>query len=96
MRSERVCSLARYLIGLPQVCKHFLPLSDFICVDFTSCCKQNAAHTHASQWFERTLDDSAIRRIILPEAFLSADIILTTLSNIADGLHVCLYQRCWY
>ena len=35
MRSERVCSLSRYLIGLPQ----------------------NAAHTHANQWFERTLDD---------------------------------------
>lgn len=49
---------------------------------------QNAANTHANQWFERTLDDSAIRRIILPEAFLSADVILSTLSNIADGLHV--------
>lgn len=49
---------------------------------------QNAAHTHAGQWFERTLDDSAIRRIILPEAFLSADVILSTLVNISDGLHV--------
>jgi adenylosuccinate lyase len=46
------------------------------------------AHTHASQWFERTLDDSAIRRIVLPEAFLAADVVLTTLINIADGLHV--------
>jgi len=34
------------------------------------------------------LDDSAIRRITLPEAFLSADVILSTLINIADGLHV--------
>ncbi len=66
MRSERVCSLARYLISLPQ----------------------NAAHTHANQWFERTLDDSAVRRIILPEAFLTADVVITTLTNIADGLHV--------
>lgn len=66
MRSERVCSLARYLISLPQ----------------------NAAHTHAGQWFERTLDDSAIRRIILPEAFLAADVILNTLINIFDGLQV--------
>lgn len=49
---------------------------------------KNCAHTHASQWFERTLDDSAIRRIVLPEAFLAADVILTTLMNIADGLHV--------
>ena len=49
---------------------------------------QNAAHTHANQWFERTLDDSAVRRIVLPEGFLAADVILTTLINIADGLHV--------
>ena len=49
---------------------------------------QTAAHTHANQWFERTLDDSAIRRITLPEAFLTADVVLTTLTNIADGLHV--------
>ncbi|CAM9186285.1 unnamed protein product, partial [Ectocarpus fasciculatus] len=66
MRCERVCSLARYLINLPQC----------------------AANTHASQWFERTLDDSAIRRITLPEGFLAADVILSTLSSIADGLHV--------
>lgn len=66
MRSERVCSLSRYLISLPE----------------------NAANTHANQWFERTLDDSAIRRIILPEGFLAADVILTTLQSIADGLHV--------
>ena len=66
MRSERVCSLARYVMGLPT----------------------SAANTHANQWFERTLDDSAIRRIILPEAFLATDVVLTVLSNIADGLHV--------
>jgi len=66
MRSERVCSLARYVIGLPNA----------------------AANTHASQWFERTLDDSAIRRIILPEGFLAVDVILNLLTNIADGLHV--------
>jgi adenylosuccinate lyase len=66
MRSERVCSLARYVMGLPD----------------------GAANTHANQWFERTLDDSAIRRIILPEAFLGTDVILNLLDNIADGLHV--------
>ena len=66
MRSERVCSLARHLISLPQT----------------------AAHTHANQWFERTLDDSSVRRIVLPEGFLAADVLLTTLNNIADGLHV--------
>lgn len=66
MRSERVCSLARYVMGLPD----------------------GAANTHANQWFERTLDDSAIRRIILPEAFLGTDVILGLLENISDGLHV--------
>lgn len=66
MRSERVCSLARYVMSLPTA----------------------AANTHANQWFERTLDDSAIRRIILPEGFLAADVILNLLSNISDGMVV--------
>lgn len=66
MRSERVCSLARYVMGLPNA----------------------AANTHANQWFERTLDDSAIRRIYLPEGFLAVDVILNLLSNIGDGLHI--------
>lgn len=48
----------------------------------------NAAFTHAGQWFERTLDDSANRRIVLPEAFLEADIILSLVHNIVDGLTV--------
>ena len=66
MRSERVCSLARYVMNLPTTC----------------------ANTHANQWFERTLDDSAIRRIVLPESFLAVDVILTLLSNISDGMVV--------
>ena len=66
MRSERVCSLSRYIMGLPSA----------------------AAHTHANQWFERTLDDSAIRRMILPEGFLATDVVLNLLENIGDGLHV--------
>jgi len=66
MRSERVCSIARYVMELPS----------------------GAANTHSNQWFERTLDDSAIRRIILPEAFLGTDVILNLLHNISDGLHV--------
>ncbi len=66
MRSERVCSLARYVMSLPE----------------------NAANTHANQWFERTLDDSANRRISLPEAFLGADVILSLVANITDGIQV--------
>ncbi|XP_050297831.1 adenylosuccinate lyase [Anthonomus grandis grandis] len=48
----------------------------------------NAANTHAVQWLERTLDDSANRRITLAEAFLSADAALITLTNITQGLVV--------
>jgi len=66
MRSERVCSLARFVMSLTV----------------------NAAHTHATQWFERTLDDSANRRLSLPEAFLGVDVILSTLVNIVDGIQV--------
>lgn len=66
MRSERICSLARYVMGLAD----------------------NLSQTHACQWFERTLDDSAIRRIVLPEAFLATDIILTVALDVTSGLIV--------
>lgn len=48
----------------------------------------NAAQTHSVQWFERTLDDSANRRLSLPESFLAADIILSLVANVANGMQV--------
>ncbi len=50
--------------------------------------QQNAAHTAAAQWLERTLDDSANRRLTLPEAFLATDAVLLLAANIAAGLEV--------
>ncbi|EKG16543.1 Fumarate lyase [Macrophomina phaseolina MS6] len=49
---------------------------------------QNALHTYSAQWFERTLDDSANRRITLPEAFLTADACCLLLDNISSGMVV--------
>ena len=66
MRSERICSLARYLMADAM----------------------NAPMTAATQWLERTLDDSANRRISMPEGFLCADAVLRLSQNVTNGLHV--------
>ena len=49
---------------------------------------QDAQMTASTQWFERTLDDSANRRLSLPEAFLSTDAVLELYANVADGMVV--------
>src|SRR6185437_3809588 len=66
MRSERINSLARFVLSL----------------------EPNANQTHSVQYFERTLDDSANRRLTIPESFLATYAILVLMENIVCGLEV--------
>ena len=66
MRSERIASLARFVVTL----------------------EPNANLTHGVQFFERTLDDSANRRLVIPESFLATDAILVLMENVVSGLEV--------
>ena len=66
MRAERMCGLARFVMGL----------------------QATAGQTAAVQWMERTLDDSAPRRLVLPQAFLATDAVLVIYANVAKGLVV--------
>lgn len=67
----------------PMRCERITALSRFL-INLAA----NPAMTAAEQWFERTLDDSANRRIVIPEAFLAADGILEILINVVSGLVV--------
>ncbi len=67
----------------PMRCERINALARFVMVGV-----ENTAHTAASQWFERTLDDSANRRLVVPETFLAADAILLLAANVAAGLVV--------
>ena len=66
MRSERMCSLARFVISL----------------------QSSASQTAAVQWMERTLDDSANRRLVMPQSFLAIDACLILMQNVASGMVV--------
>jgi adenylosuccinate lyase len=55
---------------------------------FVASLEANANQTHAVQYFERTLDDSANRRLVIPESFLATDAILLLMENVASGLEV--------
>ena len=66
MRSERICSLARFVISL----------------------QSSPANTASTQWLERTLDDSANRRLVIAQACLAVDAILNIFTNVASGLVV--------
>lgn len=67
----------------PMRSERIASLSRYVMVDAL-----NPAITSASQWFERTLDDSANKRIAMAEGFLAADAILNILLNVSDGLVV--------
>ena len=67
----------------PMRCERICSLSRYLIADAL-----NAPMTAATQWLERTLDDSANRRISLPEGFLCADAVLRLAQNVTDGLHV--------
>ena len=55
---------------------------------FVNSLEANANQTHAVQYFERTLDDSANRRLVIPEMFLATDAIMVLMANVARGLQV--------
>lgn len=67
----------------PMRCERMCSLARFVIVAL-----DNTAHTAANQWLERTLDDSANRRIVLAEMFLATDAVLTLYANVAAGLVV--------
>ena len=67
----------------PMRCERICALARYVMAD-----AQNPAFTAATQWFERTLDDSANKRISVPEAFLAVDAILNIYDNVAGGLVV--------
>jgi len=67
----------------PMRCERITSLSRYVMSDVS-----NAMYTSACQWFERTLDDSANKRLSIPEGFLATDGILGLMINVADGLVV--------
>ena len=67
----------------PMRCERICALARYVMAD-----AQNPVFTAATQWFERTLDDSANKRISVPEAFLAVDAILNIYDNVAGGLVV--------
>ena len=99
MRSERIASLANYVMSdmmnpmlvasamaykrNPMRSERIASLSRYVMIDAL-----NPAITSATQWFERTLDDSANKRLSIPEGFLAIDGILDLCLNVVDGLVV--------
>ncbi|MBK6455750.1 MAG: adenylosuccinate lyase [Gemmatimonadetes bacterium] len=80
---EQIGSSAMAYKRNPMRCERINSLARFV-----ASLEPNANQTHAVQYFERTLDDSANRRLVIPESFLATDAILVLLTNVAGGLEV--------
>lgn len=80
---EQIGSSAMAYKRNPMRCERINSLARFV-----ASLEPNANQTHAVQYFERTLDDSANRRLVIPESFLATDAILVLLANVASGLEV--------
>ena len=81
--SKQIGSSAMAYKRNPMRCERITALSRYVMID-----SLNPAFTAATQWFERTLDDSANKRISIPEGFLAVDGILDLYLNIVDGMVV--------
>lgn len=80
---EQIGSSAMAYKRNPMRCERINSLARFV-----ASLEPNANQTHSVQYFERTLDDSANRRLVIPESFLAADAILVLLTNVSGGLEV--------
>jgi len=80
---EQIGSSAMAYKRNPMRCERINSLARFVCA-----LEPNANQTHAVQYFERTLDDSANRRLVIPESFLATDAILVLYGNVSSGLEV--------
>lgn len=67
----------------PMRCERMCSLARFVCSQLA-----NPMYTHSLQWLERTLDDSANRRLCIPESFLAVDALLSLAINVTSGLQV--------